>query len=383
MSFEDELARLNEHFFFREFTNSRTTFRPSAADEVELADHVLWLDDLLVVFQLKERTVDRTTSQAEEQKWYEKKVIDKGTRQIRETLNYLDANKAIQLTNHRGHTFELANAAIKQCHKLICYRPRDNLPAEAASKKFHRSRTAGIIHLFQAQDYRGIIETLLTPAEFAEYLEFREELICKWEEHLDDIPESALVGQYLSGNAEVPPNLEFCEYLEALDHRADEWDISGIIKTFPNRMTGGGNATDYYAIVQELAKLKRTELREFKKRFQLSMEKCRSDSFTVPYRFFVPRTGCGFLFVPLEPAMVPGRAKGLQNLTHGCKYDFKADKCIGVSFAPDGDEWYAVEWCLLEHAWAHDAELEQRLVESYPFRKTRTAELGRYTYHDE
>jgi hypothetical protein len=54
MSFEVDISQFNEHFFFREFTFSKNTFRPSPAKEVELADNIVWLDDLVVVFQLKE-----------------------------------------------------------------------------------------------------------------------------------------------------------------------------------------------------------------------------------------------------------------------------------------------------------------------------------------
>ena len=51
------------------------------------------------------------------------------------------------------------------------------------------------------------------------------------------------------------------------------------IKQFPKRVTTDGPATEYYAILKELGKLKRNELRVFKTRFRLSMEKCRSGEF--------------------------------------------------------------------------------------------------------
>ena len=55
MTFEGDIASLNEHFFFEEFTYSTNTFRPGPSTELELADSIIWLDDMLVVFQLKER----------------------------------------------------------------------------------------------------------------------------------------------------------------------------------------------------------------------------------------------------------------------------------------------------------------------------------------
>ena len=62
MTFEGDIASLNEHFFFEEFTYSTNTFRPSASTELELADSIIWLDDMLVIFQLKERDKISKTS---------------------------------------------------------------------------------------------------------------------------------------------------------------------------------------------------------------------------------------------------------------------------------------------------------------------------------
>ena len=44
MTFENEFAKLNEHFFFSEFTFSKNTFKPSPDNQFELADSILWLN---------------------------------------------------------------------------------------------------------------------------------------------------------------------------------------------------------------------------------------------------------------------------------------------------------------------------------------------------
>jgi hypothetical protein len=382
MSFEDEIAQLNEHFFFREFTYSKNTFRPKPTAEVELADSILWLDDVVVAFQLKERNLAGVTTAQKETRWFERKILTRGTRQIRDTLTYLRSHEEIELENHRGHSFRLKSHKITTIHKVICYLANDKLPDKCGSRKFYRSGTAGIIHLIQAKDYFGIVRTLLTPPELSEYLSFREELIEKWGDKVNSVPEPALVGHYLRGDVDTSPNIDFLYYLAVLEHKIDEWDMSGIIKQFPDRVTTGNEPTDYYSIVTELAKLKRNELREFKKRFQLSMEKCRSDRFAQPYRFASPRTDCGFLFIPLEKNLLDQRQRGLKNLTYGCKYDLKLSKCIGVSFAPEEGGWYSVEWCYMEFPWKFDAETEERLRLNNPFRDVRTTELERYTYRE-
>ena len=72
MTFEGDIASLNEHFFFKEFTYSTNTFRPSPSTELELADNVVWLDDMLIIIQLKERERISKTSPDREAKWFEK-----------------------------------------------------------------------------------------------------------------------------------------------------------------------------------------------------------------------------------------------------------------------------------------------------------------------
>lgn len=45
MTLEEFLARFNENLFFREFSFSQTKFTPLPKSELELADHIVWLDD--------------------------------------------------------------------------------------------------------------------------------------------------------------------------------------------------------------------------------------------------------------------------------------------------------------------------------------------------
>jgi len=382
MSFENDIAKLNEHFFFQEFTFSKNQFSPIPGSEVELADNLIWLDEMTIVFQLKERNVSGDSTVEAERKWFEKKVLGVATRQIRDTLTYLNSSHQIDVENHRGHRFLLISSNVSTVHKVVCYATVHELPDECSRKKFHISSTAGVIHLFSAHDYLGIVQTLLTPSELSEYLDFREELINRWGTDCESVPEQALVGQYLDGNSESPPSIDYLEHLNSLSARADEWDMSGIIKNFPDRITTDNQPTEYYSIVAEMAKLKRNELRHFKLRFQLAMEKSREGKFALPYRMASLRTGCAFVFIPLDSEMAAQRQQGLVNLTIGCKYDLKMNKCIGVSFAPEDGGWYIVEWCFLESEWQPDAEIERWLKESNPFSPVNTEVIERYDYHD-
>jgi hypothetical protein len=379
MSLEDDIAALNEYYFFREFTYSSTKFRPAPSDEVELADCLIWVGDALVIFQLKERDPPESTTAQEEQRWFEAKVLKKATRQVRDTLGYLADHSNIEVTNHRGHTRSLRGADLKKVQKLVVHLPHAALPFECRRLKHHRSRTGGVIHVMTAHDYLGVVRTLLTPAEVMSYLAFRHDLIDRWEAETEAMPEQALVGRYLQGDPGIPPNLADVERLATLSHRTEDWDVSGLIKIFPERITKQEGPTDYYEVLTAIAELERSELAEFKKRFVLAMEKAKVGDFAVPYRIAIPRTGCGFVFVPMTVDMVPNRSVGLQNLTLAHKYDQRLPRCVGVSVAPDGDGWYSIEWCYIESRWVHDSELEERLRLHNPFRDVKSIPRTRYS----
>lgn len=383
MGLEGRVTELNKHFFFDEFTYSNNKFMPAPKKEVELADNIIWIGRSLIVFQLKERNAGAITSEEKESKWFSKKVLTDASRQIRDTLSYLEENETISIENHRGHRFDIALSDIDEIHKIICYSPNENLPHRDRSKKYKTSDSVGFIHIFPDYDYQGIVETLLTPAELCEYLSFREQILVRAGDDSMEISEQSFAGQFLIGDFEATPSNDFYEYLLELDHRADEWDVSGIIKKYTDRMTTDNHYSDYYKIVSEIANLKRNELREFKRRFELSMKNSGSDELISPYRMASPRTGCGFIFVPLDNEAVKVRQYGLKNLTYACKYDLKLNKCIGISFYPDDDGWFFVEWCLIEFPWEFDEEIDKLLKDSNPFREVRTTDLGRYSYRGE
>jgi hypothetical protein len=89
MSFQEDIAKFNECYFFREFTFSENTFRKTPTEEVEFADNVVWVDEPLIVYQLKERQAPSDTTPEKEQRWFKRNIIDKAKTQIRDTLNYL------------------------------------------------------------------------------------------------------------------------------------------------------------------------------------------------------------------------------------------------------------------------------------------------------
>lgn len=368
MTLEDRISQINESLFFKEFSFSKNKFSPPQSSELEFADHVIWLDDLLITFQLKERVLSGIPTEQTEINWFNKKVIKKATKQIRDTLSYLNTHEEIKIANERNHTFNVASRNISKRIHIVSYSPHDLLPEEYRTKKFHLSSTADcFIHLIPDYDYQEMCKTFITPAEIGEYLEFRKEISTKHEDKVNALPENAIIGQFLYGDFKSDPDIDFVKYLVAFNQRLEEFDFSHILKIFADRIVTATNPHDYYQILKELAKLNRTELKEFKSRYYLCIKGCRENAVDLPYRMSSPRTGCGFIFIIVPSEHISRTQIALQNFTDLHRYEQKLSKCIGTTFSHDG-EFYAIDWCYIDEEWSYDSDLEQTLKENFPFR---------------
>lgn len=382
MNLEDAVGQLNADYFFREFTFSSNTFKPSPNAELELADKVVWLDDLLILSQVKERNAPPNSTAEKERIWFEDEILGKATRQIRDTMSYLKKYPKIEVSNNRGHVFDIATAHSTHPHKLVIYDPHRLLPTDCAFKKYHRSKTVGVIHLIHSAAYFGILQTLMTPVEVAEYLSFREGLAETWGDALSEVSEKAVVGHYLRNLPEEKPDIKFAKYVDEVEQKDKNWDISRIIHLFHERQTTPDSPREIgYKVLQELARLYRTEMGEFKTRFDFSMKKALADEPCLPHRFSTKR--CGFVFIPLRRNDLPHRHNALVNFTALNKYDQKLDRCIGLTvIAEENGSWCDVQWCPVEFPWKEDPELQTALVERYPFRPVRTRKIERYGLQD-
>jgi hypothetical protein len=134
--------------------------------------------------------------------------------------------------------------------------------------------------------------------------------------------------------------------------------------------------------LKEIAKLKRNEFKEFKKRFSVSIEKCNNQNIVPPYIISFPRTNCGFVFIPLAEKYSKNWKIALNNYTMVHKYNHKLGKCIGIIFFKSSKLklLYEVFWEYVEFDWVYNKEMGKLLSEGSPFRKTHEQELERYKF---
>ncbi len=227
MTFEEYIDLVNNNVFLKEFTFHNTKFRPTPQEEVELADYIVCVSDRILVFQAKERKEEyRTRCLDAELRWLNNKVIRKATKQLRQSIEYLQEHSPITALNNRDHEFSISNDG-RTIHNVVVF-DNQTLNDRSDVHKFHNSRTVGFIHLFSKPHYMLMLDTLSTPMEIFEYLRFREGVLLEYDGVSTTIGEKALIGQYLYGELGNQPNLQYEQYLSRLEDDNYDFDLSVI-----------------------------------------------------------------------------------------------------------------------------------------------------------
>jgi len=373
---EKIVAQINSNVFFKEFTFSKNDFKELDSNQkLEFADNVVWLDNLLFLYQVKEQDLNSTS----DKNWFENKVLKKAVRQIKSTLEYIYSYPEILIENEKGHKLDITEA--KECinkKRIIIYHPKDDFPENLRRKKFYDSSEIGFIHLFHHEDYYWVCKYLITPAEINQYLNFREDLYFFDRGYSNALPEQYFLGHFLETTQTDHFEPKYITNLTSHKADLDKFNISNIIENFAKNIKLTNHQTEYYPIITEIAKLNRSELVEFKQRVSLCIEKSETEVFIYPYRIYLPRTCCGFVFIPLHSTKAHNWKNALNNLTLGHKYESKAQKCIGVVIFRDKSDlkYFEFYWQYVNAAWEYDEVMEQLLKDNYPpFRKTKYKQI--------
>jgi hypothetical protein len=371
---ENQISSINSNVFFREFTFSKNDFRSlDSKQQLEFADNVVWLHDIFIIFQIKEKGVDSSDNR----KWFQNKILNKAVKQIKSTLIYLKDYTEIFIENEKGHKLNISEAKENDSRKIIIYHPTKDFPEDLRQLKFYQSSEIGLIHLMHSEDYSWICKFLITPCEIDEYLSFRERLFLFDKKMSLELPEQYFLAHFL----ETPDADHFdAKYINTLRNFSQEivkFDISGIVENFAKKIQLINYETEYYPIITELALLNRFELAAFKERFLLCIEKSENADFIIPYKMHIPRTDCAFVFIPLHSEKSESWKKALNNFTLAQKYDTKSTRCIGVVIFRDplDKHYFLIYWQYVNEEWKYDEDIEKLLNENYPFRKSRISKI--------
>lgn len=169
--------------------------------------------------QLKQRS-DETEDPDIERTWFQKKVLDKATKQVRDTLRFLDEYEEIRITNARGDAFDIRSTDLSEITKVVVYLGGRALPEDCWQTRYHHSRTAGFIHVLAAHNYLGVLEKLRVPEDIRRYFAYREEVTSKIRDAGVVVDESDIMGAFL-GEEDIPTptSREFLgKFVQDLEH---------------------------------------------------------------------------------------------------------------------------------------------------------------------
>lgn len=363
---ESLITQINTNVFFKEFTFDKNEFYPDRGNKKELADNILCLNNLLFVLQIKERNSEKAKGTIDS--WFKNKILKKAKNQIKDTISFFNEYDSLPILNGRNQSIDIAKVNHHGIHKLIVYKTEETLNEKNKNVKFYESQDVGNIHILNYKDYYWICKYLHTPTELDEYLKFRERIYLKHKQIISIYPEQYILAHFLNTDDETIINPTYIETLQNLSSDINDFDISGILENFKESIIQDSQKEpfQYYSIIEEIAALKRYELLEFKKRLIQSIEDVKQKKLSPPYRFTLPRTECGFVFIPLMADKKEKSLLALSNFTKIYKYKRKLNKCIGVVISKN-ETYFDINWAYINENWVYNKELEEAVERELEF----------------
>ncbi len=167
---EKLLSSFSENYFFKEFVYADLKFTPKGGTEIELADLIINLEDIVLAIQLKERNEkDRTQDKNIEEKWLKKKC-KKAKEQIKDTLVYIQNSEA-EFYNARGRKAKInPNAEIVP---LVIFE-NENISEYEHLLRSHTSEGLNV-NCMSIDDFQCMCKELIAPIEIIEYIKWRKD----------------------------------------------------------------------------------------------------------------------------------------------------------------------------------------------------------------
>lgn len=300
--FESAMGEFNSLVFWPEFTFIESRFKPTPDKNAELADNVIWYGDRAFVVQMKEREKPSPDPESEK-KWFRKRVLDEATKQIRDSLEYLEKNEQIEVANLANHKWNIKKAEIKHITKIIIYSPAINIPDDCRNIRFHFSKTAGFIHIINAVDYLAILENFSVPEDFRQYLLYREQSVPALRTSGVAVEERDIIGAYIQEQKLPTPRSH--EILNRLVLDMPLQNFQQMLTKLRDHILYTSDPYSYYKILQHFATVPRSVWREVEYRFSLALDAAERGQPFMPTRVIDPSRDLTFMVAALDPSL-PG-----------------------------------------------------------------------------
>lgn len=171
---EKLLSSFSENYFYKELVYSQLKFVPDGGTEIELADLIINLEDVILAIQLKGRNEeDRTQDKNIEEKWFKKKC-KKAKEQIKDTISYIKTEK-VSFVNARGKITMINSDA--EIVPLVVFENKSICKYEHLLRS--HSNDGLIVNCMSLDDFKYMCRQLLSPLEIIEYIKWRKEFYNK------------------------------------------------------------------------------------------------------------------------------------------------------------------------------------------------------------
>jgi len=379
---EKIVAELSEATFFKEFCFTGQTFAPSTGESKELADVLICLDSDLIVIQVKEREEGEKCDTEALNRWFEKKVIGKGSDQVADTIRFLKDHPDATVKNARGHEFKLAQLAAASRQNVIVFGSLDFPDENQRRKKLYHSSRSGPIHLIEAVSFSNLLRWTVTPAEMLEYLRFRQDYM---EEHPEahDRSEKWLFGRFIRTPKPEDADADQQQFdgEAVVDSLTDDIASVDLREFFDVLGEGFPNEEGLRHLLTECAYLPRSAMREVKRRIVKCQQRLDRPVPDTLYRTVNPHRSCVFVFGVMPPNQFARVHVGVANLTGLAKYLCRTDKGVGFFFTKLRDGRLATTPFFMEGPHRDMPEMDIIVQQYDPFRPLKTATI--YGYYED
>ncbi len=165
---EKLLSSFSEKIFYKELVYSNLKFIPNGGTEVELADLIINLEDIVLAIQLKERNKSNQSNDSKkEEKWLLKRCKE-AKKQVEDTISYIN-NEEVIFVNSRGKRTRInSNAEIVP---LIVFENSNILEYEHLI--LNHSKEGLIVNCISMGDFKLMCMELMSPIEIIDYIKWR------------------------------------------------------------------------------------------------------------------------------------------------------------------------------------------------------------------
>lgn len=261
------LSAFAETFFYKELVFDDLCFVPDGSTELQLADLLINLGDLIIAVQLKSRNeMDQTKDLVKENKWLEKKCKHaKG--QVKDTLHFIFSGKLPPFKNKRGQNI-LLNVNAEVIPLIVFENDKINTYPHLLKKHTEDGLNVNCMSFL---DFQEMCRVLYTPIEIVSYLEYRKAL---YENHgemdimiFDGVEDELIITKPTKKEALVYQFLsERYGYRESTKNSFMIESFQDFLHLLPDHTIESSEEYGIYKILLFLTHMDRIEITEFMKR---------------------------------------------------------------------------------------------------------------------